>query len=64
MGLALTNICPGYETKQSNGKAPVMLELLGMQNTPLLPLFPGPLWAGMIAPVRILSMGQTEMFNF
>ena len=35
---------PGYDTKQSDGKAPVMLELWGMQSTPSLPLLPGPLW--------------------
>ena len=27
-----------------------MLELWGMRSTPLLPLFPGPLWAGVVAP--------------
>ena len=34
---------PEYDTKQSDGEALVMLELWGMQNTPSLPLFPGPL---------------------
>ena len=27
-----------------------MLELWGMQTTPLLPSLPGPLWVGVIAP--------------
>ena len=27
-----------------------MLELWGMRSTPLLPLFPGPPWAGVVAP--------------
>ena len=35
--------CPGYETKQSNVKVPVMQELGGMRSPPLLPLIPGPL---------------------
>ena len=52
-----TNACPGYDTKQSDGEVPVMLELFGMRSTPSLPLLPGPLWPGMIAPDRALSMG-------
>ena len=36
---------------------PVMLELWGMQSTPSLPLLPGLLWPGMVAPDRALSMG-------
>ncbi len=42
--------CPGYNTKQSDGKVPVMLELWGMRSTPSL------LWPGMVAPDRALSM--------
>ena len=34
-----------------------MLELWEMQSTPLLPLLSGPLWAGMVALDRALSMG-------
>ena len=34
-----------------------MLELWGMQSTPSLPLLLGPLWPGMVAPDRALSMG-------
>ena len=37
------NKCPAYDTKQSDGKVPVMLELWGMRSTPSLPLLPGPL---------------------
>ena len=37
------NDSPGYHTKQSEGKAPVMLELWGMLCSPSLPPFPGPL---------------------
>ena len=36
----------GYDTKQSYGEVPVMLELWGMQITPSLPLLPGPFWPG------------------
>ena len=40
--------CPGYDTKQSNGEFPVMLELWGMQNTRSLPSLPDPFWLGVI----------------
>ena len=56
-GLRLPNEYPGYDLKQSDGEVPVMLELWGMQSTPSLPLLPGPLWLGMVAPDRALSMG-------
>ena len=38
-----------------------MLELWGMQSTPLLPSLLGPLWPGVEAPDRVLSMGQIEL---
>ena len=47
----------GYDTKQFDGEVPVMLELWGIRSTPLLPSLPGPLWPGMVAPDRALSMG-------
>ena len=53
--------CSGYDTKQSDGEAPIILELWGMQNTPLLPSLPSSLWCRVLAPVRILSMGQIEL---
>ena len=37
------NECPGYNTKQSDGKASVMLELWGMRSNFSLPSLPGPL---------------------
>ena len=43
-----TNKCPEYDTKQSDGEAPVMLELWGMQNTLSLPSLPGSLWPGVV----------------
>ena len=49
--------CPGYDTKQSDGEVPAILELWGMQSTPLLPSLPGPPWPGMVAPNRALSIG-------
>ena len=32
-----------------------------MQSTPSLPSLPGPLWPGVVAPDRVLSMGQIEL---
>ena len=45
------------DTEQSDGEVPVMLGLWGMQSTPSLPLLPGPLWPGVVAPDKALSMG-------
>ena len=50
------NECPGYDTKQSDREVPAVLELWGMRSTPSLPLLPGPLWPGVVAPDRALSM--------
>ena len=50
-----------YDNKQSDDEVPVMMELWGMQSTPSLPSLPGPVWPGMEAPDRILSMGQIEL---
>ena len=49
--------CPGYDTKQSDGEVPAVLELWGMRSSSSLPLLPGPLWPGMVVPDRALSMG-------
>ena len=38
-----------------------MLELWKMQNTPSFPSLPGPLKPGVVAPGRVLSMGQIEL---
>ena len=51
---SLQNECPKYDTKQSDGEVPVMLELWGMQSTPSLPSLPGPLCPGVVAPDRVL----------
>ena len=52
------NECPGYDIKQSDGVAPVTVELCGMWSTPSLLSLPGPLRPGMVAPDRVLSMDQ------
>ena len=49
--------CPGYDTKQSDGEVPVILELWGMRSTSSLPSLPGPLWPGMVAPDEAISIG-------
>ena len=51
------NECPDNDTKQSYGEAPVLQELLGKWSTPSLPQLPGPLWPGVVALERVLSMG-------
>ena len=55
------NKCPGYDTKQSDDEAAVMLELWGMLSTHSLTSLRGPLWSGVVAPDRVLSMGQIEL---
>ncbi len=55
------NEYPGYDTKQSDGEVPVMLELWGMWRTPSLPLLPSNLWLGVVSPDGVLSMGQKEL---
>ena len=62
-GKTPTNKCPGYDTKQSDGLAPVMMELWGMQSTPSLLSLPGQSWPVVVAPNRILFMGQIKLFD-
>ena len=54
------NEYPDYNTKNSDSKPPVRLELLGMWSTPLLKFLPGPLWPREEASDRAISMGQRE----
>ena len=49
------------DTKQSDGEVPVMLELWGTWSTPSLSSLPHPLWSKVVAPDRILCMGQIEL---
>ena len=53
--------CSGYDTKQSDGEAPLILELWGMQSAPSLPSLSGPLWPRVVALDRVLSMDQIEL---
>ena len=55
------NECSGYDTKQSDGEVPVMLDLWRMQSTPLLLFLPGPFWLRVVALDMVLSMGQIEL---
>ena len=51
------NEYPGYDTKQSDVEAPVMLELWGMRSIPSLSSLSGPVWPGEVAPDSVRSMG-------
>ena len=55
------NKCSGYDTKQSDGVVPEMLEFWGMWSTPSLSLLLDPLWPRMVAPDGVLSLGQIEL---
>ena len=50
------NLSPGYDTKQFDGDAPVMLELWEMRSTPLMLSR----WPRMVAPDMVLSIDQIE----
>ena len=56
-----TNKFLGYDTKQSESEDLVMLELWKKWSTSSLPLPPSPLWPGVVALDRVLSMGQIEL---
>ena len=55
------NECPVYDTKRSDGEAPVMLELWKRQSNSSLPSLPGPFWVGVVAPDRVRSKGEIEL---
>ena len=55
------NVCLGYDNKQSDGEAPVILDLWRMRSTPLLPSLPEPLKAEVVAPKTVISMGQIKL---
>ena len=57
------NVCLGYDAKPSDGKAPIIPRVWGMWSIPSLLLPPGPLWPGVLAPFRVLSMSQIELFD-
>ena len=56
------NEIPWYNTKQSDGEAPV--KLWGMRSTSSLISLPGPLSPEAVAPDRVLSTDQIWLFNF
>ena len=49
--------CPGYDTKLN-----LMMRLGRVWSTPLLLLLLVPLWLIEVVPVRVTSMGQTDLF--
>ena len=53
--------CLGYDTKQFDVEIQVMLKLWIMRSTHSLPSLPGPLCSGVVAPDRVLSVGQIEL---
>ena len=55
------NECPRYDTKPSDGKVPIMLELWGMWSTPSLTSLPDPLWSEVVVSDRVLSLCQIEL---
>ena len=57
----IPNECPEYDTTQSDRELPIRLDLWGMLNIPSLPSVPGPLKPEVVAPGRVLSMGQIEL---
>ena len=51
----------GYDTKESDGEASVMLELWGMWSTLSLPSLQGPLCPEVVAHDGVLSMVQIAL---
>ena len=49
--------------KKSNDEASVMLEFWEMRSTPSLPSLPGPPCPGVVAPEKVLFIGQIELFE-
>ena len=56
------NKCPEYDTKPSDSEAPV-LDLWEMRSTSLLPSLPGSHRPEVVAPDRVLSMSQIDLFD-
>ena len=52
-----------YDIKQSEDEVSVMQEHEAMWSTPSLPLSlpPGSLWPGVVAPIRVISVGQMKL---
>ena len=60
-GYDARNENPGYDTKQSDGEASAMLELLGMRITPSLSSLPGPIWPRVVASDRVLNCSYAKL---
>ena len=60
-GVNSPNNSPGYDTKQSDSEASVMLELWGMQITSSLLSLSVSLWSEVVEPDRVLSIGEIEL---
>ena len=50
-----------YDTKQSDGEVPIILELWGMRSISSFPSIPGQLSPGVVAPDSFLPMGRIEL---
>ena len=61
--ILLSNETPRYDSKQSDGEAPVKLELWEMRSTPSLTSLPGLLWPVKVTPDSILSIAQIKLFD-
>ena len=59
---ATPNKCPGYDNKHSDCEAPVLEPWVIWSASSLL-LFPGSLWSEMVAPDRVLFIGQIELLD-
>ena len=46
----------------NDGEA-LVREIWGIWNTPSLPLFSDPLYPGVVASIRVLPIGQIELFD-
>ena len=57
------NNCPGYDIKLHLMVRFLLRKFEECRLPFLLPLHPGPLWPGLIVPVRVLSVVQMELFN-
>ena len=54
--------CPEYMTLNNlMVRLPLYLELWGMWSTHSLPLFPGPLWLGVVSLDSVLTLAQIKL---
>ena len=58
-----SNYSTWYNTKKSDGEAPLTLELWGKWSTPPYLLLAGPFWCEVVAPDSVLSMGKIKRFT-